>query len=290
MNNFSVMFHHFHGKGHPKAQGSISGDEFERILDHIQSNHWLVDSNHWGKLILGQTPVTDVGCISLDDGLRCQFDIAFPILEKYGIKAFWFIPTAPLTGKSIEIEAHKYWINTHYKTREGFYKEFFKETPGLYKDCGDYLKQYPFYTDDDRRFRYIRDKFPDKYKRIMIRLMDDWEPPFDKIWLGKEQIQQLDKEGHVIGLHSHNHPPNLKTAEPGIIYQEYMHNYAELSSIINQKIIASSTPCSSYNETTKKAWEILGIELGFRATMDDRGFNKYQMPRLDHAILAKEIL
>ena len=30
---FSVMFHHFHNNIHPKSQGSISGEQFENIID-----------------------------------------------------------------------------------------------------------------------------------------------------------------------------------------------------------------------------------------------------------------
>jgi AICAR transformylase/IMP cyclohydrolase PurH len=28
------MFHHFHGSGHQKSEGSFSADEFGRALDH----------------------------------------------------------------------------------------------------------------------------------------------------------------------------------------------------------------------------------------------------------------
>ena len=33
-------------------------------------------------------------CITFDDGLKSQFKIALPILEKYNIKAFWFVYTS----------------------------------------------------------------------------------------------------------------------------------------------------------------------------------------------------
>ena len=29
--------------------------------------------------------------LTFDDGLRCQYDIALPILNKHGIGAFWFV-------------------------------------------------------------------------------------------------------------------------------------------------------------------------------------------------------
>ena len=47
--------------------------------------------------------------------LKCQYDIALPILDKYNLKAFWFIYTGPLkkeftlgnAGKKININAIK---------------------------------------------------------------------------------------------------------------------------------------------------------------------------------------
>ena len=30
-------------------------------------------------------------CLTFDDALRCQYDVALPVLEKYGLTAFWFV-------------------------------------------------------------------------------------------------------------------------------------------------------------------------------------------------------
>ena len=39
--------------------------------------------------------------VTFDDNLKCQYDIALPILDKYSLKAFWFIYTSPLDGVTI---------------------------------------------------------------------------------------------------------------------------------------------------------------------------------------------
>ena len=41
---FSVMFHHFHNNIHPKSQGSISGDQFENIIDWLETKFNLLDA------------------------------------------------------------------------------------------------------------------------------------------------------------------------------------------------------------------------------------------------------
>ena len=37
-------------------------------------------------------------CLSFDDALRCQYDLALPVLKEYKIKAFFFIYSALLCG------------------------------------------------------------------------------------------------------------------------------------------------------------------------------------------------
>src|SRR5919204_1100112 len=44
--------------------------------------------------------------VTFDDGLRCQFELALPLLEPLGIPSLFFVPAAPLTEGSV-LEVHK---------------------------------------------------------------------------------------------------------------------------------------------------------------------------------------
>ena len=91
--NFShaVMFHHFHDKIHPNGQGAISSEEFEQILNWLD-NHYLINDAHVyiEKALNNDLHKSDI-CLSFDDALLCQYDIALPILQKKAIKAFFFV-------------------------------------------------------------------------------------------------------------------------------------------------------------------------------------------------------
>ena len=92
MNYFSlyphgITFHHFHDDKHYKGQGSISQKEFERILIYIGVNRILSPEEWLHKLENKSLKKNDV-CLTFDDGLRCQMDIALPVLESHNIKAF----------------------------------------------------------------------------------------------------------------------------------------------------------------------------------------------------------
>src|SRR3990167_6501841 len=93
-----IMFHHFHGEGHYVGQGSISGREFEDILQFVGLKRILNPEEWLGRLETGQLKDEDL-CLTFDDGLLCQFDVAFPVLEKYGLRAFWFVYSSVFEGK-----------------------------------------------------------------------------------------------------------------------------------------------------------------------------------------------
>ena len=92
------MFHHFHDKNHVKGQGSISNLEFKSIIDFYCNNFNLLSAEIFlDKFILGKLNKDDI-CITFDDNLKCQYDIALPVLNDLKIKAFWFIYSSPLDG------------------------------------------------------------------------------------------------------------------------------------------------------------------------------------------------
>ena len=93
-----LVFHHFHDAFHPAGQGSLSGNDFEGLLDYIGLDNILSADEWFDRALHGKLTSTDK-CITFDDNLRCQFDIALPVLNKLKKTAFWFVYTSPLHGK-----------------------------------------------------------------------------------------------------------------------------------------------------------------------------------------------
>src|SRR2546426_12241772 len=80
-----LMFHHFHGGSHAGSQGSISLNDFERILALVDVDRILTPSAWLEKLDANRLGPHDL-CLTFDDALLCQFEIALPVLEKYRLK------------------------------------------------------------------------------------------------------------------------------------------------------------------------------------------------------------
>ena len=123
-----------------------------------------------------------------------------------------------------------------------------------------------------------------------------------EIWVSfnKEDVINLSKLGHSIGLHSHSHPTSFKELNQEDQEKEYKKNLYILAKILNKKedeIKCMSHPCGSYNKYTLKVLKDLGIEIGFKQIMNiesDKGMLKInnsplEIARQDHAEIIRRI-
>ena len=84
------MFHHFHDDKHLPAQGSLSSSDFIQMIDWLNKHYSILSASQYKKNFEnGTLKNTDI-CLSFDDALKCQYDIAVPVMERLGIQAFFF--------------------------------------------------------------------------------------------------------------------------------------------------------------------------------------------------------
>ena len=273
---YGIMFHYFHNEIHKPSQGSISAEE----LEHIINTENVVSAKEW---------IDDKGiCLTFDDGLKAQYDIALPILKKHNLTAFWFVNTAMYEGKNITLELYRSFRNKYYSNINAFYIDFFKEAKIDQKRLPDnYLHEFLFYTEMDRKFRYARDIVlkKEKYDNIMDRMMInknvDKEKLANSLWMSKDNLQELKKLGHVIGMHSHTHPTNMARLPYNIQQLEYEKNIQILTNILQERPTIMSHPNNSYSSDTLILLHKLGIKIGFRSNLNKQKYSELEFPRKD---------
>ena len=100
-NNFyhGIMFHHFHDDGiHTKGQGSIDKDDFYKMINFIGRNN-ILDADVFYEKFKNNNLKDNEVCLTFDDAIKCQVDIALPVLEELKIKSFFFVYTSVFEGK-----------------------------------------------------------------------------------------------------------------------------------------------------------------------------------------------
>lgn len=302
-----IMFHHFHNKDkHIKGQGSITAEEFAEMLDYISEDLNILGAEEFlYKSENDKLDLSDV-CITFDDGLLCQYDIAFPVLKRRGLTAFWFVYTSPLEGVIEKLEIYRHFRFSMFEDVEDFYASFFEmimnSESDAYKALNSYnpdehYKECPFYTPNDKRFRYLRDDIlgPIRYNEIMDRMICDKgyniSRNADLLWMNPLHIKNLNNQGHIVGLHSHTHPTVMENLSYSEQRAEYEKNKSCIENTTGCPVISVSYPCNSYNDDTLRCMWEMGIKIGFRANMSEYNCKlpQYEYPREDHANILKEM-
>jgi peptidoglycan/xylan/chitin deacetylase (PgdA/CDA1 family) len=295
------MFHHFFNETHPRGQGAISARELEAVIDDLGRDNILLPEE-WQRRALSRTLGETDLCLTFDDALKCQYDVALPVLEAMGLRAFWFVYSAVFQGRPEVLEIYRHFRSTAFADMDDFYAEFAIAAQALFPqdyasgldgfDAQSYLAEYPFYTKGDRQFRYLRDDVlrPQRYQEVMASLMR--QKAFDpqavgaQLWISDDEIRELDRNGHVIGLHSFSHPTRLAELSPQAQRDEYQQNFDHLSATLGKPPTTMSHPCNSYSPQTVSILQDMGITLGFRSNMTPiAGPSMFEFPRQDQANL-----
>ena len=114
-------------------------------------------------------------------------------------------------------------------------------------------------------------------------------------FINKKELGVMKKDGHIIGLHTHNHPTRLMDLSLKNQFKEYNENLNHLSEILKidkREINTMAHPSGSYNTNTLKVLKDLNIDIGFKQIMDnDTNKNScYEIPRQDHSAILKKYL
>ncbi len=243
-------------------------------------------------------------CLTFDDNLRCQFDVAAPVLAERRLTAFWFVSTRALDGDIIPLEAYRFFRSTHYPDAESFYAAF-EVMLAAEPDAGElaaaaraqpasYLREFPFYSSADRRFRFVRDRVLSaaRYDAIMLRMIERAGANLAELarglWMGAAELRALHDAGHVIGLHSHTHPTQMASLPRAQQAHEYSQNHARLQHLLGAPPVAMAHPCNSYTAETLDVLRALGVRVGFRANAELASYSALELPRLDHVLLLSE--
>ena len=183
-----IMLHHFHDrKQHIKSQGSINASQFEKLLKLIGQENFLTPEEFMHKC-LNKTIKKKELCLTFDDSLKCQLDIALPVMKKLNLKSFFFISSSILTSKPDNLELYRYFRHKYFKKIDIFYENFFNtlrdaktkiDLEGFFKKekkTIHYFKiKHPMYSKNDILFRLVRDRLLNKkqYDKIMYRMFEE---------------------------------------------------------------------------------------------------------------------
>jgi peptidoglycan/xylan/chitin deacetylase (PgdA/CDA1 family) len=294
-----IMFHYFHGNGHPVVQGSMGGEDLADMVEFIGGRANILPANDWIEKALKGSLKRDELCLTFDDGILAQKDVALPVLESIGLTAMFFVYSSVFLGGQNLLEVFRAFRTGCFESIDEFYERFFEaieksEYASRFDsgisgfDPNVHDVQYPFYSEEDRRFRYARDHVigVDAYNEIMTQMIQETtsiQDLSDSLWMRNEDLVELADAGHVVGLHSYSHPTTLNQLTLEDQRTEYEQNIEHLTDLLGVRPFAVSHPCNAYDAVTLAVLEDLGVKIGFTDNMRMRGGGALEFIREDQA-------
>lgn len=294
-----LLFHHFHDERHPVGQGSISADQLHDMISRIGRGNFL-DAREWMERARTDRLGKDDLCLTFDDNLRCQYDVALPVLQNLGLTGFWFVYTSPFEGVVEKLELYRFFRSVRFTDFDHFFDSFLShlEQSGEQPDvrqlitastARDYLSEYPFYSETDRQFRYLRDIHfgTVRYNAVMDSMIAadgmDISDISRMLWMGDAELRDLQANGHIVGTHSHTHPTRIEMLGDEALRMEHERSHRLLADITGSAPKAMSHPCNLWDERTLDILADLDFEIGFAACLDTVRKSRFLHARHDHA-------
>ncbi|MBI9033201.1 MAG: polysaccharide deacetylase family protein [Bacteroidales bacterium] len=298
MNYCGLMFHHLHDDQTPEnevIQGSVHLEVLDDIIRDVKKKYSLLNADEFAYRANQNKLKSDEICLTFDDSLKSQYSIARQILNNYNLNAFYFVYTGIYSDKLPLLEIYRLFRNKYFESFDEYYNKFialFREQTqtdwvGLLKSYPEnYLEQFPFYSRNEKIFRYIRDVVlkDEEYIRINNLLIEEYTTIYDlakNLWFTEEEIKNLHDDGHQIGLHSTNHQTNLGELSDQVQQEEYFNNKSFLENIIGRNITSIGYPSGSYNRYTLELMKQIGVEVGFLSYEVEKCQSKMEIPRID---------
>lgn len=277
-----LMFHRFHLSDDLSAgQGSVSGSDFARIIELVTIDRILAPEAWLAKTRAGTLEPQDL-CITFDDGLASQYEVALPILEHYGLKAFWFVFSSVFNGGLDKNEVYNRFATGYFPSFDAFAEDYLSFA-GIAEDAFDtdeyrgyhamMAAKAPFFSTGDFTFRYARNFLMtrDRYEKTMDAFIQskglNTGRLAEGVWMRDQDLRRLKQAGHCIGLHSYDHPSVLKDLSPDAQKAQYEANMAHIRDVTGEPVECVAHPLNSYSADTLRILAGLGIYCGFRSDM-----------------------
>jgi peptidoglycan/xylan/chitin deacetylase (PgdA/CDA1 family) len=262
-----VTYHRFSRRG---CEASTSAAAFAEQLEYLRSHYSIVPLSELARRFAeGAPPPRAAAAITIDDGYRDAYEIAFPLLKKYGAPATLFVVTDFLDGKAW------LWADKLRHIAFGLPSGRFEiALPGrtLQVEVGDRASRL---RAADRVNSELK-KLPEEIKaealegvaaQLGVRLPG--LPPEEFAPITWEQAREMDAAGVEIGSHTVTHPI-LTRVRPDRLAFELSASRARLRDALGRDADLFCYPNGDYDAAVRDAV----IRAGYRAAVTtDAGLN-----------------
>lgn len=274
-----VNYHYFGSEDqHERGIYPTSPERFERQLDELGASFTYISQTELLAAVEGGKNIPERSClITFDDGLRSQYEIALPTLDRKGIPGIFFSGALPQTEHRAMAVHKVHWLFAH--------NDFEALSDGLWgvavehgidgglrndlkfrKEAQD---KYCYDNEETAVLKVLLNSTLDAARRDLVvgmffaKQVQDEAEFAEELYFSQEQMIDLARR-NMLGLHGHDHTPLVGPAAE--VVANVAANKAAIESIVATPIQSISYPYGSIADLDIEALpglRALGIRLGF---------------------------
>lgn len=253
-------------------------DLFEKCLSYISKNYSLITVEDIPYTTLTEKHAT----ISFDDGYKDNIEIALPLLEKYKIKASFYVITDCIDK---QIPTWTYYLEHLFKnTRKTNLEMDFSFLPGEYKTRG--------LTTKALRIQYVKKLKPllkkvtyEQLKQVLTYIQSIYnDVALPDVMMSWDDLRKLRGLGHNIGSHTVSHPMLGTITNESILHRELTDSRERIFKVLGFYPAVISYPAGSYNPAVIASSKQSGYQLGLAVKQDVYHPNRdtiFEIPRIE---------
>lgn len=248
---------------------STSVREFDRQMEHVGTRYRVMTFSDVDEHEKNHEPLPERALIiTFDDGYADNYENAFPLLEKYGLKAVFFLST-----DYIGTDTPFWFEQLAYRVKNGLIDISRLDLRPFADSAGRSLTRTARVSPEDLYSMAIR--APNRARLQLLRQIEEQLPPVpeeDAVLvkpLSWEQVREMSDHGMEIGSHTQSHPI-LGNSSPEEASGELASSRRVIEQMISRKVSTISYPIASHdfavNPLVIKLAELAGYRWGVTYT------------------------
>ncbi|MDX6507200.1 MAG: hypothetical protein QOG06_1844 [Gaiellaceae bacterium] len=195
----------------PRAIFPVTTAALATQVEVLARSFELVSRDQLEAAAAGEGELPEQACVlTFDDGLRCQFELALPVLERLGAPAVFFVPGLPLAERRV-LEVHKLHALRERVPDDELRARLPDELPVVSQD--EARGHYRYDTPEAAELKYLLNiRLPAATRRKLVDSLfaaefGDERSIADQLYAEPAQVARLERAHRAVGAHSYSHQP-----------------------------------------------------------------------------------
>ena len=195
----------------PRAIFPVTTAALAAQIEQLSREYELVGRDELLAAVTGGADLPSRACVlTFDDGLRCQYELALPVLERLGAPAIFFVSGRPLAERRV-LEVHKLHALRERLVDDELQARLPDDLPKVSPE--EAQAHYRYDSPEAAALKFLLNiRLPADRRRELVDSLfaeefADESAVADELYMDRSQVAELERKHRALGAHSYAHQP-----------------------------------------------------------------------------------